>query len=564
MFDSKRQIAPFAVSEAGTATPKNPGHHMDDFATAAKRIIDDYLKHAPIAATMAGLHDYDAELPDLSPDGFAGSLVRDKAYLATVERYAADELSPSDRIDHALLKARFETDVREHEAREPHRHDPTIYPENATVAVYSLLMHDFAPIQDRVPALEARLGGIPDLLAAGRANLTTSPAIWTEIAVDETEGGVEFLKADVAPLCERFPQLAKPLERAIAAFEEYLTFLKGTLAQRNGVPFSLGRDLFDFRLRREHLLPYDSDSLRAFGQDAIRRTIASLVETAKRVHPSKEWAELIHELRTDHPDERSLIAEYRRGVEEARNFIVERNLATMPIDDHLDVVETPPFMRPTVPYAAYMPPGPFESRQRGLYYVTPVDPNAPAAERAERLLGHNRPAMLLTTVHEAYPGHHLQLVKANESGTTVRKLLESTVLIEGWALYCEQLVLDEGMSDDPRIRLFQLKDQLWRACRVVIDVELHTGQMTFDEAVAMLVDVAHLERPNAVGEVRRYTNSPTQPMSYLAGKQQIMELRERERTRLGGSFDLRAFHDRLLSFGSIPIALIEPEFSRVL
>jgi uncharacterized protein (DUF885 family) len=208
-----------------------------------------------------------------------------------------------------------------------------------------------------------------------------------------------------------------------------------------------------------------------------------------------------------------------------------------------------------------MPPGPYEERQHGLYYVTPVSAQLSREERAEALLGHNRYGMLLTNVHEAYPGHHLQLVKANEGSSIVRKLLENTVLIEGWALYCEQLVLDEGMTSDPRVRLFQLKDQLWRACRVVIDVELHTGAMTFDEAVAMLVDIAHLERPNALGEVRRYTQSPTQPMSYLTGKHQIMALREREKARLGAKFDLRGFHDRLLSYGSIPVSLIEPTFA---
>jgi uncharacterized protein (DUF885 family) len=169
--------------------------------------------------------------------------------------------------------------------------------------------------------------------------------------------------------------------------------------------------------------------------------------------------------------------------------------------------------------------------------------------------------MLLTNVHEGYPGHHLQLATASSIASPVRKLLWNTVFCEGWALYCEQLVLDEGLTADPRHRIFQLKDQLWRACRVVIDVKLHTAQMTFDEAVDMLVNVAHLERPNAIGEVRRYTQSATQPMSYLMGKHQILNLRQREQQRLGGHFNLQAFHDRLLSYGTIPVALIEPTFA---
>ena len=218
-------------------------------------------------------------------------------------------------------------------------------------------------------------------------------------------------------------------------------------------------------------------------------------------------------------------------------------------------------MRPTIPYAAYMPAGGFEPRQNGLYYVTPVNEQLPPAQRAQQMLGHNRFGMLLTNVHEGYPGHHLQLAVASGVTSPVRKLLWNTVFCEGWALYCEQLVLEEGITDDPRHRLFQLKDQLWRACRVVIDVKLHMGEMTFEQAVDMLVDVAHLERPNAIGEVRRYTQTPTQPMSYLMGKHQILDLRERERRRLGGDFSTRSFHDRLLSYGTIPLALIEPTFA---
>lgn len=531
---------------------------MSDFSHASQRIVDDYLKHEPIAATFFGLHDYDRELPDVTIDGFAAANARAKAYLATLDRFDPEKLSMSDRIDRALLAARFETDVREHTQLASHRHNPSLYADIAVNAVYSLLMHGPEHMDERLPALDARLRGIPVVLESGQANLVRSPVIWTRIAIEEAKGGVDFLRDDIGPLAGRYPQLQEPLVRAIGAFDSFRTFLAERHISRDGVSFAIGRDLFDFKLKREHLLPYDCASLLEFGHEAMRATLAALDRTAAQIDSAKSWGELVGILRTDHPDEKNLLDEYRRGVDEARRFVIDRHLVTMPADDQLDVVETPPFMRPTVPYAAYMPPGPYEKTQRGLYYVTPIDSNLSSAERAEQLLGHNRYGMLLTNVHEAYPGHHVQLVKANETKSAVRKLLENTVLIEGWALYCEQLVLDEGMTQDPRVRLFQLKDQLWRACRVVIDVKLHTGEMTFDEAVAMLVDVAHLERPNAVGEARRYTQSPTQPMSYLTGKHQIMALRENERARLASQFDLLDFHDRLLAQGSIPISLIEP------
>ena len=520
----------------------------------------DELRHSPIEATWAGLHDYDSEMPDLSADGFADDEQRARANIHALSAWDTDKLSSEARIDHRLLVARFETKAREIETLALHRHDPSLYVNAAVYGVYCLLAKDFAPLAERLPAVQSRLEKIPAVFEAGLANLVRSPAIWTEIALEEATGAADFLRHTVGPLAAGLPQMRSALERALDACAGFENFLKGTHAKRDGMPFAIGSELFDFKLRCEHLLPYDCDSLLASGEHALRSTLAALESCARSIDPAATWVSLVESLRVDHPPADRLLAEYRNGVADARAFVAAKDLATIPAGEELSVVDTPAFLCPTVPYAAYMAPGAFELRQQGLYYVTPVSKQLSAADRAEALLGHNRYAMLLTNVHEAYPGHHLQLVCANRVPSEIRRLFHSTVFCEGWALYCEQLTLDEGITDDPRVRLFQLKDQLWRACRVVIDVKLHTGAMTFDQAVDLLVDVAHLEHPNAIGEVRRYTQSPTQPMSYLTGKHQIMELRNREETRLGDAFNLRAFHDRLLSFGSIPVALIESAF----
>jgi uncharacterized protein (DUF885 family) len=530
------------------------------FVRAARAMMLDELRHSPIDATWAGLHDYDGDMPDLSADGFADNARRARENIRALAAWDVRELSPAERIDHRLLVARFETAAREIEAVTPHRHEPSLYADAAVNGVYSLLARDFAPVAERLPAVQSRLEQIPAAFEAGIANLERSPAIWTEIAIEETRGAAEFLRDDIGPLASERPQMRSALERALDACARFESFLKDTHARRDGMSFAIGQELFDFKLRDEHLLPYDCESLLAFGEHSVRSTVADLEALAKRIDPAATWVNLVETLRTDHPSEDRLLAEYRKGVGDARAFVTERGLVTIPVDEELEVVDTPAFLCPTVPYAAYMAPGAFDAQQHGLYYVTPVSNRLSPPERAEALLGHNRYAMLLTNVHEAYPGHHLQLVCANKVPSEIRRLFDSDVFAEGWALYCEQLMLDEGMTDDPRVRLFQLKDQLWRACRVVIDVKLHTGRMSFDEAVDMLVNIAHLERPNAVGEVRRYTQSPTQPMSYLTGKHQIMDLRERETSRLGDAFELRAFHDRLLSFGTIPVDLIRSGF----
>ncbi len=535
---------------------------MSDFLTTARAIVDDILVHEPIDATWAGVHTHDADYPDLSADGFAHLQTRAKQHLASLHRYDPQELPSEEQIDWHLLVSKFEVQLRELAELEPHKHNPSLYPNVAVEGIYSILARDYAPLNERMPALVSRLGKIPSIFAAGRANLQRSPAIWREIAIEETQGAGEFLRETVGPLARNLGgALGSNLQAALAATADYERFLTADFATSNGMPFAIGRDLFDFKLKREHLLELDTRALLQFGDRAVRTTQEQLAAVAQQIDPKKTWGEIVDEARQELPQPRSLLEEYQAGVSTTRQFVQDRKLVSIPPGESLQVVETPLFMRPTIPYAAYMPAGGFEPRQNGLYYVTPVNERLSPDQRAQQMLGHNRYGMLLTNAHEGYPGHHLQLVVASGVNSPVRKLLWNTVFCEGWALYCEQLVLEEGITSDLRHRLFQLKDQLWRACRVVIDVKLHTSAMTFDEAVDMLVNVAHLERPNAIGEVRRYTQSPTQPMSYLLGKHQILELRESEKKRRGEKFVMRDFHDRLLSYGTIPVALIEPTFT---
>jgi uncharacterized protein (DUF885 family) len=534
---------------------------MSDFSAATETILHARLKDDPLHATIAGLHQYDAELPDLTPDGIARTHAALAAHIAALEAFTPGDLTTQERIDRRLLMSTLEVELRELTELQPHKHDPSLYPSLAGEAVYSILARDFAPLSERMPSVVARLRKIPAMLAAGTKNLQRSPKVWTEIAIEETGGVIDFFHTTVAPLLKEATQEVSALNAAIFSLREYERFLKEQHALRDGMSFAVGRDFFDYKLKHEHFLPYTAQTLLEFGEQAVRSTEMRLQEVADLIEPNANWADLIDRLRSGALPQSELLDQYRQGVHRTRQFVVERGLVSVPTGETLKVVDTPAFLRPTIPYAAYMAPGAFEQEQQGLYYVTPIAQGASVQERREQLLGHNTFGMLLTNVHEGYPGHHLQLVVANRAPSLVRRLHDSTVFCEGWALYCEQLVLDEGLDSDPRMRLFQLKDQLWRACRIVIDAKLHTGEMSFDEAVDMLVNVAKLERVNAVGEVRRYTQTPTQPMSYLVGKHQILDLRQRERQRLGSRFDLRDFHDRLLAQGSLPVALIEASFA---
>lgn len=202
----------------------------------------------------------------------------------------------------------------------------------------------------------------------------------------------------------------------------------------------------------------------------------------------------------------------------------------------------------------YLPPAPLEDKQVGSFFVTPVDPDADPEARERQLQGHSSYQIPVVSLHEGYPGHHLQLVWANTHPSLVRKQVWSTLFVEGWAFYCEELMEREGFLEDPRNRLARLDAELWRAARIIADVSLHTRGMTEEEGVALLVEAGR-DEPGAKAEVRRYTMSPTQPMSYLIGKLEIMELADRYRADKGADFDLAEFHEALLRCGSVPPAL---------
>jgi len=243
-------------------------------------------------------------------------------------------------------------------------------------------------------------------------------------------------------------------------------------------------------------------------------------------------------------------------MERSREFVQKYNIVDIPEDESLEIIPTPVFERATTPYAAYMPPAPFEKEQKGLFYVTPVNETADNATREEQLQGHAFAKIPVTVVHEGYPGHHLQLTRSNRLLSKVRKMYHTSVFVEGWALYCEELMNTVGYYNDSKVSLIKLKDQLWRACRVIIDVKLHTKEMDFTSAVDFLVKEAKLEKTNAISEVKRYCLTPTQPMSYIIGKLQITQLRDECKKKYGAKFDLKKFHETLLSFGSIPVELI--------
>ena len=241
------------------------------------------------------------------------------------------------------------------------------------------------------------------------------------------------------------------------------------------------------------------------------------------------------------------MADYAAAMERARRFVSEKNLITIP-SGKLEVVPTPSFMLPLIPFAAYDPPGAFAPGRTGWFYVSvPAD---------AQLREHSVHELATTALHEGYPGHHVQFLSAHAQPSPVRKVVGSALSLEGWALYCEQMMGEEGYFERPEEAFFQQMHMLWRAVRVVLDVRLQTCWMTAEQAVRYMVETLDLARPSAEAEVRRYCCNPGNALCYAVGCHEFMRLRDDWRRRAGASFSLKRFHDDVLSYGGLPVSLM--------
>jgi uncharacterized protein (DUF885 family) len=528
-------------------------------------ILESLWAESPTAATSIGVHDHDHRLIDCAPESIDARLRLLSAHwsgLAGLLRVPAS-LTADQELDARVLLNHLEVEEKQlREIRAPFR-DPGYYLDEIMYGVYYLIQRTFAPLPERAHRAAARLREVPRLLRQAATNLVDPSQVapvWVEAALRQARASLQFLATLGRELAPRAASAGADLlaglgeaQQAIRAFAE---FLEARFAGKACGDYAVGRPLFEALLRSNHGLDPDAEALRRFGIDLIARTEEKLAEAARRIEPNRTWQELVAGWKADHPTRREFLSEYQREAQRLRDFVLRRDLVTFPEGERLHVMETPSFQRAVCPFAAYLAPGAFEAEQEGFFWVTPPDEEASPDDQARLLQDHMRPGITGTVAHEAYPGHHLQLSLANRIESKVRRALGTPIMVEGWAFYCEQMIAEQGGYDDPRSGVLQLKDELWRACRVVIDVGLQTRGMTVDEAVTMLHEVARLEIPSARSEVLRYTRSPTQPMSYAAGKYAILGLRDECRGRLGPAFSLRGFHDAFLSFGSIPVAMI--------
>jgi uncharacterized protein (DUF885 family) len=537
---------------------------MTDFDRLTAEIFDFLMKSNPVWATSAGIHDYDDQLPALSPVARQERIDRLTEYGNRLQAFdKAGELDEDGSLDCKLLLGTVENELIEEQQINRSARDPNVPLQMALFGCFKLMSGDFAPLEERAYSALGRLQQVPRILQEGKANLEEQkeiPTVWAEMAEELAVIAMTYFGMVIPSMTESVKKhheaIAKAGNAAASICAEYLKFLQEEMTERSKGSYAVGTDVFEQLLKAQHGLDYSCEELLQIGEEAIAATEEQMDKLVDEIKPGANRQEVIEALKQDYPSDEKLVATYGDEVDKLRKFIVDKKIVSLPEEDHLDVMETPDFARPVLPFAAYSPPAPFDKKRRGALWVTPINSEAPPEKQEEQRRGQNRHSLLLIALHETYPGHHLQLATAAAQESRVRRLAHSSLFAEGWALYCEELLEEQGYYTEPGTRLMKLVHQLWRACRVVIAVSLHTGTMTFTDAVNLLMEKVNVDKINAIAEVKRYTQSPTQPQSYLVGKLELMKLRERSQQKLGKNHNLRSFHDRLLSFGTVPISLI--------
>ncbi|MBI3856645.1 MAG: DUF885 domain-containing protein [Planctomycetes bacterium] len=527
----------FLLLFSGVAMPQ-------DVTRALAALSDEYLRARsaldPEWASGVGLHAFDDQLTRWDDASYQARGKFVDAWLARV---------PDDSLDARLWRNDLLSQQFEYRRRDVREVAPGL-PFGTVSTLHDMLVKDYAPKAERLANINKRLALIPAMIGELRPKLGRPPKVWTKTAIEDGEGAVDFVGSELGEAD------AKLVAEVKAAYEKYLKFLKEELLSRSDGSFVLGKAAYEFHLKTDHGLELGVDELEKIGRREFEKTERMLEDI------EKDWPALLEKMKRDHPKPEGLLEYYRKEVARARQYMIDKKLVGIPAWEKLEVVATPAFQQSSIPYAAYSRPGPLDEAKTGHFYVTPVAKNAKPEEAEAQLAAHNVYDIPGTVWHEAYPGHHLQFVYAKDIRSKIRKLNDSPLLSEGWGLYCEELANESGYYTDKRERLMQLNWRLQRAARILLDVALHTGKMSYDDAVKFLEEKVKLNKPQAEGSVNGYTQSPTYYPTYLLGMLEIVRIREKFRAKLGDRFTLKEFHERFLAFGNVPPALIERELDR--
>ena len=536
---------------------------MPSFAELSDAFLDAEFDESPVRASGLGLTEYDEQLDDLSEAAFERRRIGDQTWL---ERYRAVDdgsLSFDEAIDRELVISilRGRQIVEDFEVW---RRQPDAYLNPGMGGIFGLFLHQLRPVEDLVNAAVARMRQIPDNLADGRRNLRPEmvPGIFLDRAANQARAGARYLR-DILPAQMEDGRLRAKLaeagEVAASAYDGYVEFLEAMRPSATG-EWALGEERYSALLREKELLGFGARELRDRGQSAYDELAIELTRCARELRGTDDWKQVLDELNEDHPrTPEEMRIGYEEWTERARVYLREHGLVSFPDGEECAVVPSPAFQRPVLAVASYMSPPPFSDKMLGHFFVPFPPDGASEDEIQKRLASNSYPGIPTTAVHEAYPGHHWHLVMSKSSPSRLRQVFRTPYFSEGWALYAERMMREQGFFTDLRHEMNQYEATIFRAARIVVDTSLHMGEMSWDEAVTFMTTRTGLTEPTAKAEVTRYCAWPTQASSYLTGCLEIVRIREAFFARRGSSDTdaLRAFHDALTSSGGLPIALAE-------
>ncbi|HEY4381743.1 MAG TPA: DUF885 domain-containing protein [Acidobacteriaceae bacterium] len=545
-----------------------------------------YFKFSPTAGTADGLHQYDSQLEDYSAAGVAREVAALHEYEKKVEAIDASALDGSVAADRDILLNNIKSELLSLEVIRGWEKNPDSYSSGITGSAFVIMERPYASANTRLRALVEREKLMPQALLEARKNLKNPPKIFTEIALQQIDGDVSFFENDVpsaffsgadgAEVATDAPtkaEFAKANAAVIAALKSYAAWMKSDLLPRSNGDYRLGADTFRKKLEYDEMVDLPLDRLLQIAMDDLHKNQAEFARVAKEIDPTKTPEQELAELQKMAPPPDQLLSTFHQTFDQLIGFIRANHIITIPSDVQPTLENTPPFMRATT-FASMDSPGPFETRSKKAYFnVTLPEKSWTAAHIAEHMSEFNVGTIVSTSVHEAYPGHYVQFLWTPQFSSKIRKVLGANTNIEGWAHYCEQMMLDAGYAAAPAgasaeevrkaklIRLGQLQDALLRDARFVNSIKLHTGQgeaggqWTMDQAIDFFVTQGYQARSVGEVETKRGTGDPTY-LYYTLGKLEIMKLREDVKKKQGAAFSLEKFHDDFMRQGFAPIKVI--------
>ena len=554
-----------------------PGHSaMTDakaaFATASNAYFDEvYFPYQPTSGTLTGYHQYDTMLENYSRKSIDAEIAALHGLEKRIAAIPADGLDQTTRADRELVLSSIRSRLLTQEIVRPWEKNADNYSGAISNAAFSLMERKFASPEDRLRSLIAREKQMPATLADAKANLKNPPQIYTEIAIEQLPGIVSFFQHDV-PLAftdvkdaELNAEFSRTNAAVISALNDYQNWLKTDLLPRSKGDFRIGADTFQKKLAYDEMVDTPLDKLLQIGYADLHKNKAEFNRIARELEPNKDPRAVLEELGQNHPAPDKLLQTFRETFDGLIHFIQQNKIVTIPSDVRPILEETPPFMRATT-FASMDTPGPFEQHATEAYFnVTLPDPSMSAAEVEGYMHAFNVGTVISTAVHEAYPGHYVQFLWVPSAPSRVRKLIGANSNAEGWSHYCEQMMLDQGYGQPGAgaktdreakfLRLGQLQDALLRDSRFVVGIQMHTGKMSFDQAVDFFVSEGYQSHETGIVETKRGTSDPTY-LYYTLGKLEIMKLREDLRKKEGAEFSLQKFHDDFLKQGFPPIKIV--------